>query len=147
SWHGLQLVNCAGDFGNIPLAGAPTRSSDSDNWPLRDSGGCVRPPLHEPPGARSYLVAGSNDGARVAVVWSGPKGIVFAVYDAKSGKSIAILPRDIGSTWVLVASPDSSRFATGGEDGIVRLWETATGKLIALCLGHERKVLGLAFRH
>ncbi len=146
SWHGLQLVNCAGDPGTGPLAAAQERARGGDVWPLRDSGGCVRAPLDEPPGARSYLVAGSPDGARVAVTWSGPKGTDFALYDARSGKIIAISPQDIGDTWVIVASPDSSLLATGGEDGIVRLWETATGKLNAECHGHARKVLGLAFR-
>ena len=146
SWHGLQLVNCAGDTGDGVLAAAQERARGGDVWPLRDSGGCVRAPLNEPPGARLYLVAGSPDGARVGVIWSGQRGSEFAVYDAKSGKTIAIFPRDIGDTWVIVASPDSSLFATGGEDGIVRLWETATGKLTAECRGHARKVLALAFR-
>ena len=84
------------------------------------------------------MVAGSPDGARVAVIWRGPERWDFALYESHSGKAIAISAQDVGYIWALVSSPDSSRIATGGEDGIVRLWETSTGKLIAECRGHAQ---------
>ena len=31
--------------------------------------------------------------------------------------------------------------ATGGEDGVTRLWDTSTGTMTAQCRGHTRKVL------
>ncbi len=146
AWNGLQLVDCTGDtWARQPVLAQP-RSHDADVSPLRDAGGCVRAPVDGPAGAYAYLVAGSPDGGRVAVVWIGPNRWDFGLYESHSGKTIAISAEDIGDTWDMAASPDSSRIATGGEDGIVRLWETSTGKLTALCRGHARKVLGLAFR-
>jgi WD40 repeat protein len=70
----------------------------------------------------------------------------LVLYEGESGRTIANSPQDISDTWVLVASPDSALFATGGEDGIARLWDAATGKMTALCREHAREVLGLAFR-
>jgi eukaryotic-like serine/threonine-protein kinase len=146
TWNGLQIVNCAGDTWDRLSAAADLRPSSAGVSPLCDPGGCVRAPIDGPVGAHAYLVASSPDGARVAVVWCGQERWDFAVYESHSGKTIAISAADIGPTWVMAASPDSSRIATGGEDGIVRLWETSTGKLVAECGGHARKVLGLAFR-
>ena len=56
------------------------------------------------------------------------------------------LPSDIDFTWALAFSPDGTRVATGGEDGLTRLWDTATGAMTAECRGHTRKVLSVAFR-
>jgi hypothetical protein len=61
SWHGLQLVNCAGDSWIGPLADAPERAREGNVWPLRDLGGCVRAPREQPSGVQSILVAGSPD--------------------------------------------------------------------------------------
>ena len=48
--------------------------------------------------------------------------------------------------WTLVFSPDGTRVATGGEDGVTRLWDTSTGTMTAQCRGHTRKVISVAFR-
>ena len=42
-------------------------------------------------------------------------------------------------------SPDGSTAATGGYDGIVRLWDIPTGKFIRALVGHGSYVYGLAF--
>ena len=55
-------------------------------------------------------------------------------------------PSDIGFTWALAFSPDGTRIATAGEDGMTRLWDTSTGTMTAQCRGHTRKVLSVAFR-
>ena len=41
--------------------------------------------------------------------------------------------------------PDGKSLASGGNDGLVRLWETATGKEIRHFEGHKGNVDGLAF--
>ena len=146
AWNGLQLVDCSGNTWAREPASAQPRPHSARVSPLRDAGGCVRAPLDGPVGAHAYMVARSPDGARVAVVWCGQERWDFALYESHSGKTIAISAGDIGYTWAIVASPDSSRIATGGEDGTVRLWESSTGKLTTLCRGHTRKVLGLGFR-
>ena len=72
----------------------------------------------------------------MAVIWMGPKDWVFTLYDPDSGKPTATSAQDIGYTWALVFSPDGTRIATAGEDGLTRLWDTSTGTMTAQCRGH-----------
>jgi WD40 repeat protein len=42
-------------------------------------------------------------------------------------------------------SPDATKIATGSFDKTIRLWETSSGKLIAVLSGHQGKVLSVTF--
>lgn len=42
-------------------------------------------------------------------------------------------------------SPDGTKVATGDEDGTGRLWESATGRLLATLQAHKSKILSLDF--
>jgi WD40 repeat protein len=44
-----------------------------------------------------------------------------------------------------VVSPDGSLVATGGYDGMIRLWDPATGALIRVLVGHDSYVYGMAW--
>src|SRR5690348_10263594 len=46
---------------------------------------------------------------------------------------------------VTALSPDGKLVATGGIDGIIRLWDVETGKLVKALVGHDSYVYGLAF--
>jgi WD40 repeat protein len=46
---------------------------------------------------------------------------------------------------VTALSPDGKLVATGGIDGIIRLWDVSSGKLVRALVGHDSYVYGLAF--
>jgi WD40 repeat protein len=53
--------------------------------------------------------------------------------------------RHVGSAINVAFSPDGLSVASAGNDGLVRLWETATGKALRRFTGHQGNVDGLAF--
>ena len=53
------------------------------------------------------------------------------VYDAKIGAKLATLSGHEGGIFAIAFSPDGQRVATGGYDGVVRIFEIPTGKLKA----------------
>lgn len=103
---------------------------------------------------RSFLTEGSTaihftaDGARVlAGSWSSE----VAVFDPSTGIQQAnwVAPdafRGVGSgVSVLALSPDGRILAEGDEDGRVRIWETADGKLLREIEGNGAAVVGIGF--
>jgi WD40 repeat protein len=50
-----------------------------------------------------------------------------------------------GGAWGLTLSPDGRTLASGGEDRMIRLWETATGRELARWEAHDSGVTALAF--
>jgi eukaryotic-like serine/threonine-protein kinase len=50
-----------------------------------------------------------------------------------------------GEVYHVTFAPDGTTLATAGEDGTVRLWETATGKQVAELRGHTDEVNWVAF--
>jgi WD40 repeat protein len=46
---------------------------------------------------------------------------------------------------ILALSPDNRHLATGGYDGIIRLWDVETGKFERALVAHDSYVYGLAF--
>jgi WD40 repeat protein len=140
--RGLRLV--AGDVKNVGSYLPLTEFSDRTTN-LLDDQGRVQTALKGPEGMPALLTAVSPDGARLAVIWMGPKDWKLTFLDPDSGEQTATPAQTIGYTWALAFSPDGTRIATAGEDGATRLWDTSTGALIAQCRGHFRKVLSVAF--
>ncbi|MFO0868880.1 MAG: protein kinase [Pirellulales bacterium] len=50
-----------------------------------------------------------------------------------------------GAVRATACSPDGRLFASGGDDGTVRLWDVATGRLVRMLVAHNQPVLSLAF--
>ena len=75
-----------------------------------------------------------------------PKQHALLMYDSGSGKPGATIGPFDEQFRYLVFSPDGTRIATAGEDGVTRLWDASTGRMTAECRGHTRKVLSVRFR-
>jgi predicted Zn finger-like uncharacterized protein len=85
-------------------------------------------------------VAFSPDGARVATT-NGPLGGNLIVRDALTGTQLAAAQVTAAPTDGLAYSPDGRRVATGSMDGIVRIWDATTLKLIGLRKLHASRIV------
>ncbi len=110
-------------------------AQDSPQWDLPD-------------GARARLgkgeisqIAYSPDGSRLAV----GGGIGIWVYDARSGREVALIGGHTSSVNSIAYSPDGNTIATGSWDTTVRLWDAHTATLINTLTGHTSPVYSVAY--
>ena len=91
----------------------------------------------EPPGISQFEF--SADGAQVAVGFR--NGKVSLVRDGRQAVAMTIE----GRVYKLVFSPDGSRLAAGNGEGVVWLFDTRSGKELAVLRGHRSVVTTIAF--
>ena len=61
------------------------------------------------------------------------------LWDAASGKELAVLPGHEDEVWRAAFSPDGTKVVTASADGTARLWDAASGKRLAVLQGHEMR--------
>jgi len=114
--------------------------------PMLDTGGHM---------AKINAIAFTPDGRQLV---SASDDKTIRVWDLASGKTVRTIrgesaPGPAGKVFAMALSPDGKWLAAGGKfhpsdakaGSVIRLYEFASGKLVALLKGHESTVYGLAF--
>ena len=57
------------------------------------------------------------------------------VWEASTGKGVAVLQGHLGPVKSAVFSPDGKWVVTASDDKVARVWEASTGKGVAVCRG------------
>jgi hypothetical protein len=84
----------------------------------------------------------SSDGSRIVTASADSTA---RVWDAASGKEIAVLRGHEGWVYSATFSPDGSRIVTASDDLTARVWDAASGKEILALRGHEGLVSTAAY--
>jgi len=67
------------------------------------------------------------------------------LWDAISGRNLAILPGHQFPIYVLAFSPNGNFIITAGEQGEAKLWDARSGKLLHDLAGHHNRILSVSF--
>ncbi|MGO9806110.1 MAG: PDZ domain-containing protein, partial [Rhodomicrobium sp.] len=132
---------------SVTLAARPAEPKTAADAPLPmlDTGGHM---------AKIQSIAFTPDGRQLV---SASEDKTIRVWDLASGKTVRTIrgesaPGHAGKIYAMALSPDGKWLAAGGwflgtreESDAIRLYEFASGKLVALLKGHADVVYGLAF--
>jgi WD40 repeat protein len=97
--------------------------------------------LKAPEGEWLFKAAFSPDGTRIVTdsLKTTPR-----IWDARTGKQLAVLAGHEGRVWGVAYSSDGSLLVTVSEDRTARVWDAATAKEL-LTLKHDAQVMRAAF--
>ncbi|HEY8209545.1 MAG TPA: WD40 repeat domain-containing protein [Myxococcaceae bacterium] len=84
----------------------------------------------------------SPDGKRIVTA---SRDDTACIWDAGSGKRLAVLSGHTGWVWSAAFSPDGQRVLTASLDNTARLWDAASGRQLAVLSGHPLSLLNAAF--
>ncbi len=132
-------------FALVGIGGASAEASRKEN---RSHQNWVTAVDYSPDG--QTILSGSLDGT--LRLWNCPR-VIERSRDERSRvdvNEISYRPRwisseEIDSIWSAEFSPDGTYFASGGADGVVRLWRTSDGKCLHRLEGHTQLVWSVAF--
>ncbi len=133
----------------VVLGERPQEPAGAPPMPMLDTGGhmaLIKGLVFTPDGR--FIVSASND--KTIRAWDWPTGKTARVIRGESGVG------EEGKIFAMALSPDGTRLAVGGwlakftggnhrEVAAIRLYDFATGKLLARLVGHENVVQALAF--
>ena len=119
-------------------------------WNLSPSGARQVHGITVDQGARVSIPTINSDLSRYATTGANS---ILKVWDPITGQLLQSFPisgttQSSGHTNIVFGldfSPDSSRIATGGDDGKAIVWEVASGKALLTLTGHQEPVRGIAF--
>ena len=94
------------------------------------------------PSAHWAMHGRRSDGTRVVTA---PDDKTARLWDAATGKEIAVLRGHDDTVRSAAFSPDGTRVVTASDDKTARLWDAATGKEIVALRGHDNTVWSAAF--
>jgi RNA polymerase sigma factor (sigma-70 family) len=126
--------------------GKTLASDEIDTIQLWDVGTGKQFRRMEKAGWRSKSLAFSPDGKTLASTAPGTETVIRR-WDVATGKALPSLGHE-GVLRTLAFSPDGKVVATGswlGYDFNLRLWDSATGKLLRVCEGHQSYIQKVVF--
>jgi hypothetical protein len=92
--------------------------------------------------ARLHSLCWSPDAKRLV---SGSEDSTARVWQASTGKELAVFREHHASVNVVAWSPTGEQIASGGNDGLIYVWHPLTGKQVCACIGHTGWVCALAW--
>jgi WD40 repeat protein len=68
------------------------------------------------------------------------------LYDTQTGQVVVMLKGSTATTNRTAFSPDDREITTADDDGSIRVWNAATGKLLATLVGHKGGVKSVIWK-
>ncbi|MFN8526917.1 MAG: hypothetical protein U0821_27750 [Chloroflexota bacterium] len=126
--------------GNGSLLASASEDGTARLWGIDDSGIQSAQVLQHEGWVLSAAFAANSD-RLITASWDG----TARVWEPGRPAAVAVLAPNAGRLQAAALSPDGRVAASGGADGVVRLYDVANASVTAELQGHERTINGLAF--